>query len=79
MEGKEDYILERLRREGKGGTITRVEPNIYTFEMEVVDANEMHPWIRTFIGRIKDIECSSPYTKKTLLRDLEKMYDLYDI
>lgn len=79
IEGKEDYILERLKREGKGGIITRVEPNIYTYEKEVFDTNEMHPWIRTFIGRIKDIECSSSFTKRTLLNDFEKMYEMYDI
>lgn len=78
-EGKEDYIIERLQREGKHGTITRIEPNIYTFETEVFDVNEMHPWIRTFIGRIKDIECSSDFTKRTLLDDLEKMYEMYNI
>lgn len=79
IEGKEDYILERLKREGKDGVVTRIEPNIYTYEKEVFDANEMHPWIRTFIGRIRDIECSSRFTKYTLLKDLEKMYEMYDI
>ncbi len=79
IEGKEDYILKRLQREGKHGTITRIEPNIYTFETEVYDVNEMHPWIRTFIGRIIDIESSSIHTKKTLLNDLYKMYEMYGI
>ncbi len=79
IEGKEDYILERLQREGKDGIITRVQPNLYTYEKEVYDCNEMHPWIRTFIGRIENIECSSSFTEKTMRSDLEKMYELYDI
>lgn len=78
-EGHEDYIIERLQREGKGEIITRIEPNIYTYEKEVFDTNEMLPWIRTFTGRILDIECSSNHVKRTFLNDLEKMYELYNI
>lgn len=78
-EGREDYIIERLQREGKGGIITRIEPNIYTYETEVFDTNEMLPWIRTFTGRILNLECSSNHVKHTFLNDLEKMYELYNI
>lgn len=79
QESREDFILERLRREGKGGIITRIEPNIYTYEKEVFDCNEMLPWIRTFTGRIKDIECSSSRLKNRFYSDMEKMYELYHI
>ena len=79
QEGREDFIIERLKREGKGGIITRIEPNIYTYEKEVFDCNEMLPWIRTFTGRIKDIECSSARLKNLFYKDMEKMYELYHI
>lgn len=79
QEGREDFIIERLKREGKGGIITRIEPNIYTYEKEVFDCNEMLPWIRTFTGRIKDIECSSAHLKNLFYADMEKMYELYHI
>ena len=79
QEGKEDFIIERLKREGKGGIITRIEPNIYTYEKEVFDCNEMLPWIRTFTGRISDIECSSTRLKNLFYADMEKMYELYHI
>ncbi|MDE5779425.1 MAG: WYL domain-containing protein [Lachnospiraceae bacterium] len=79
QEGREDFIIERLKREGKGGIITRIEPNIYTYEKEVFDCNEMLPWIRTFTGRIRDIECSSARLKNLFYADMEKMYELYHI
>ena len=75
----EKHIIERLNREGKGGIITRIEPNIYTYEKEVFDTNEMLPWIRTFTGRIIDIECSSPRLKNLFYNDMEQMYQLYNI
>lgn len=78
-EGSEDFILERLKREGKGGIITRIAPNTYTYQKEVFDSNEMLPWIRTFTGRILDIHCSSDQLKSRFYRDLEEMYKRYDI
>ena len=78
-EEKEDFILERLEREGKGGVITHIAPNTFTYEKEVFDSNEMLPWIRTFIGRILDIECSSNKLRSLFYEDMEQMYQLYDI
>lgn len=79
QENSEAFILERLKREGKGGMINRIAPDTYTYEKEVFDSNEMLPWIRTFIGRILDIECSSSRLKARFLGDMKAMYQLYDI
>jgi len=49
LEPAEDYIVDRLKREGRGGTVTKIARNIYQYEIEVFDCNEMLPWIRTFI------------------------------
>lgn len=78
-EGTEDYILERLNREGKAGTISHIAPNTYTYEKEVFDSNEMLPWLRTFTGRILDIESSSSRLKSLFYDDMEAMYQMYDI
>ena len=51
----EDFILQRLKREGKNGSITRLEKNVFCYEKTVFDPMEMFPWLRTFIGRIIDI------------------------
>ncbi|MBR1930688.1 MAG: hypothetical protein IJ833_04305 [Lachnospiraceae bacterium] len=51
----EGFILNRLEREGKHGTVTRLDDNTFLYEKVVFDAKEMFPWLRTFIGRIMDI------------------------
>lgn len=51
----EGYIINRLEREGKHGSITRLSDNTFLYEKIVFDANEMFPWLRTFTGRIIDI------------------------
>ena len=51
----EDFIIQRLVREGKNGKVTRLEENLFSYEKVVFDAREMFPWLRTFIGRMVDI------------------------
>lgn len=78
-EGAEDYILQRLEREGHKGTVTHTAKNIYTYEISVFDGNEMMPWIRTFIGRILSFESSNPYLRSKFYRDIYAMTKMYDI
>lgn len=77
-EGREDYILHRLRREGRGGAVTRSGQNIYTYEITVFDGNELIPWIRTFIGRILSFESDNPALQEKFYRDLKAMAAMYE-
>ena len=77
QEKSEAYILKRLEREGKGGTVQRIAPNTFTYETKVFDANEMLPWIRTFTGRIIDIESDCEKLKPLFQRDFSAMYQMY--
>lgn len=76
-EDSELYILNRLKREGKGGTIRRIAENTFTYEIDVFDANEMLPWIRTFIGRLLDIESNCKRLNNFFQRDFLAMYKMY--
>lgn len=78
-EFNELYVLTRLETEGKNGTITRIAPNTYTYETEVFDSHEMLPWLRTFIGRIIDIESSNENLRSFFFHDIQKMLDMYEI
>lgn len=78
-EPEELYIVDRLKREGKGGTITRVAPNTYQYEIEIFDCNEMLPWVRTFTGRILSLQCTSKAVEQRFYEDLDTMYRLYRI
>ena len=76
-EHAESYILKRLEREGKGGTITRTAADTFTYETDVFDANEMLPWLRTFMGRILSIESDCPQLAARFQRDFLSMYHMY--
>lgn len=79
LEPTEHYIVERLNREGRGGTVTRIARNTYRYEITVFDCNEMLPWIRTFIGRIISLECTAKSVEKRFYADLYAMYHMYGI
>lgn len=76
-EHSEEYILHRLEREGKGGVVSRIAPDTYCYEIDVFDANEMLPWIRTFIGRIIAIESDCERLQQLFKRDFDMMYRMY--
>lgn len=76
-EDSEAYILNRLEREGKGGVVKRIAQDTFTYETDVFDANEMLPWIRSFTGRIMDIESDCKKLKPTFERDFNAMYKMY--
>ncbi len=78
-EPDEHYIVKRLKKEGKGGTITQIDENTFTYEKEVFDANEMLPWIRSFTGRILKLESSSKRLEYRFYDDLKRMYETYGI
>ena len=78
-EPAEQYIIDRLKREGRGGTVTKIEPGIYQYEIEVFDCNEMLPWLRTFTGRILSLTCTDQFVAHRFYRDLQAMYRMYQI
>lgn len=79
IEPGEGYIVDRLKREGRGGSVTKVGEHVYRYETHAFDCNEMLPWVRTFTGRILSLECSSKLVEQRFYRDLQTMYRMYDI
>lgn len=79
LEPEEHYIVDRLKREGRGGTVTKIEENVYLYEIQVFDCNEMLPWVRTFTGRILSLKCSAKSVEQRFYQDLEVMYRMYQI
>ena len=43
-EKREQYIINRMKREGQGGQITKLEDNIFLFTKEMFDSTDMSPW-----------------------------------
>lgn len=73
----EEYIVKRLEREKRCGTIERIDDYHVRFVADVYDATEMLPWIRTFIGNIKKLESNNEYMVKSFYEDLERMEQIY--
>ena len=73
----EEFILQRLNREKRHGHIEIIDEHTCKFIADVYDASEMLPWLRTFIGRITDLQCSSQFVVQTFYEDLEKMKSMY--
>lgn len=74
---KQMYILQRLEKEGQQGVISKVGEDTYKYSVDVYDASEMLPWIRTFTGRILSFSCSNKNVESRFYEDLKAMYELY--
>lgn len=74
----EAFIVRRLEREKRCGTVSKVDEETYRFSADVLDAYEMMPWIRTFFGRIKAIRCDNGDVKNQIKIDMVKMLKQYE-
>ena len=79
VEDNEDYIVKRLYREKRIGTVEKLDENTYRFSADVYDSSEMIPWIRTFICRIVKMNFSNRSVENQFKKDLEAMYWMYDV
>lgn len=73
----EKYIPLRLEREKRNGTVEHIDANTSRFSIDTYDAQELNPWIRTFIGRITDYSCSNEYNEKKFKADLLELKRMY--
>ncbi len=75
----EEYIIRRLEREKRVGTIEKIDDFTYRFSAELCDSGEIKPWIRTFICRITDVNFSNGFLKTQFENDLKEMYRMYNV
>lgn len=77
IEERESYVLHRLRREGRGGTITQRSENEYEYFIELLDTGEIMSWVKTFTGRILALEGSEAATIYRFHHDMRRMQKHY--
>ena len=77
VEKNEGFIIERLNREKRCGLVEQLDARHWRFTVDIFDASEILPWIRTFTGRITDFRCSKPVVMERFYGDLEAMAALY--
>ena len=78
-EKEEDFILTRLQREGRGGSLKRLKPGVYEYRRLCIDAAELLPWAKSFTGRIRSFQCSNPAVEKRFWNDIQKMQEYYGL
>jgi len=78
-EQREQYIIDRIRREGQGGELNRLDDNTFLYTKEAFDSTDMTPWIKTFIGRIIGLEGTNELVIKRFYDDMERMANMYGI
>jgi hypothetical protein len=79
VEDNEEFIVRRLYREKRVGTVEKLDEHTYRFSADVYDSSEIIPWIRTFICRIVQMNFSNRTQKKKFKEDLDAMYRIYSI
>ncbi len=77
-EQKEKYLIEQIKKENKEGMLNKLSRNTYLFTINVLDANEMVPWIRSFTGRILDIKCTNQEVLSRMIQDIKLMKSYYE-
>ncbi len=73
----EKHIPARLEREKRIGKLEYLGIDRCRFSADVYDALELIPWIRTFIGRIEDFQCSNAAVERQFHEDLQEMKRMY--
>lgn len=73
----ESFILTRLQREGRGGTLKRVKPGVYEYSRLCLDGAELLPWAKSFTGRVRSFHCSNPVVEKKFWDDMHRMQSYY--
>lgn len=73
----EEFILRRLEREKRHGRVEITGEGTCRYVADVYDAAEMLPWLRTFIGRIVDLQCSNRSVTDNFYAGLAQMNAMY--
>ena len=76
-EPEESYVVQRLHREKRCGTVTELGGGNWRFEADVFDAVELLPWIRTFTGRIVSLKSTNAEVEKRFYGDLAALRAMY--
>lgn len=78
-EKNEKFILDRLKREGRNGSVEKISENTFCYYGEFFDVSELSPWIKTFTGRIIKLESNNKHVEERFYSDMRKMRKMYEV
>lgn len=73
----EEYVLDRLRREKRHGSVEALDGHDYRFTADVYDAGELLTWARTFLGRVVSFRSDNIFAEQRFYEDIEQMRAMY--
>ena len=73
------HVYKRLQKEKKHGKIERINEYRVHFSIDVSDANEMVPWIRSFFAYIENLYISNNTVMNQFINDYYEIKKLYGI
>ena len=76
---EEGHIAERLHREKRCGIVEKLDDTHWRFSADVYDASEMLPWLRTFTGRITDLQCTDKQVTARFWKDFKDQVRMYGL
>jgi len=79
VEPGEEYIVRRVNREMRCGTISKAGDNLYRFSADVCNCTELKPWIRSFCSRVAGIRCDEEKVIVELKEELAEMAEMYEV
>ena len=74
---EEGHIIERLEREKRCGSVEQLDDTHWRFTADVYEAFEMLPWLRTFTGRVTDLQCTDKRVLTRFWKDFDEMAQVY--
>ena len=75
---EEGHIVERLEREKRCGRVEKLDDSHRKFTADVYEAFEMLPWLRTFTGRVTDLQCTDKRVINRFWKDFHEMMQMYE-
>lgn len=79
VEDYEYYIIARLNREKRQGTLTKIDANTYRYNISLYNPKEMFPWLRSYITRIVNITFSDKALEKKFWDDFNCLANIYNL
>lgn len=79
VEDHEYYIIKRLEREKRQGTLNQLDKNTYKYTISLWNPGEMFPWLRSYITRIININFENKALEQKFWNDFDCMQAIYNL
>ncbi|MDD4835180.1 MAG: WYL domain-containing protein [Lutispora sp.] len=73
------FLLNKVKREGKWGTITDISDKSFIYTISINDASEIKPWIRSFGAYAEVIHSTNCDLRKELSSEWSEMLESYGV